>query len=256
MKNMAMPRMMKMSMTSTQKFRVLRIDVITFFSFPLAVLISAVVLSSFSSMTSRMGVCRLISSSISPPRFFKTLRPLEISSKPWSCRCFASSNSSRNARESFECSMLTPWPFSRSSMLMVTCLFPFPFPPVDPVPPSPPGPRGLGGAGGALLTPSGTHSIWYSKLSTCDTRSSFSSSVSPFIFLSIILRSFGSSPRRKFLPRRISAFAVATAALFFSALISSDLLMRSLRLNWREWNIWVNPSDLPVTGAMGFSSGR
>ena len=36
MKNMAMPRMMKMRMTSTQKFRVLRIDVITFFKLPVS----------------------------------------------------------------------------------------------------------------------------------------------------------------------------------------------------------------------------
>jgi hypothetical protein len=53
-------------------------------------------LASLLSMASMMGVCRLISSSISPPRFFNTLSPLEISSSPASCRCFDASNSSWN----------------------------------------------------------------------------------------------------------------------------------------------------------------
>ena len=103
-----------------------------------------------------------------------------------------------------------------------------------------------------------SYSIW----STDSSRERLSSSLSPFARFAIALRSFGSSPRRKFLPRRISALIAASAARFVSDLAPSLFSFKSSRCRRIEANICVNPSVFPPakpppggTGAIS-TSGR
>mmetsp|Transcript_8505 Transcript_8505/g.36039 ORF Transcript_8505/g.36039 Transcript_8505/m.36039 type:complete len:231 (+) Transcript_8505:991-1683(+) len=230
-----MPRMMKIRMTSMQKCRVLRICVITFLSLPFAVRSSAEVESILFSMASITGACRFTSSSISPPRLRKTRRPLEISSKPLSCCFFLSSNSCRNARLSSVCDMsVAPSIAALIAASSTTMPFLF-FAPLAPLPLAPSPTVVLGGGGGTLrVTPSGTHSIWYSKSFMSSSRFARSFSVSFFAPFAANLRSLGSSPRRKFFERRISAFAVASAARLVSSLMDSAFSWMSRRLCLRE----------------------